>query len=231
MAKRFTDSDKWKKWWFRALSPVHKCFWIYICDNCNHAGMWEVDFDLAEVFIGTKLDPDTIKQTFDKQYIEVGGGKRWFIRDFVVFQYGVLKEDSRTHQSVIDILKKERVYKEYVKGKVRVRQGLKYRIKYRLKDRIKDKVNHLDYVFLTDKELTHLKDKFGDKNTKEWIARLNDYIGSKGVKYKSHYHTILNWERKQPTPKPRETKIQNIIGEPVTTKTREEINKLTGGIG
>jgi len=28
------------------------------------------------------------------------------------------------------------------------------------------------------------------------ITKLNNYIGSKGKKYKSHYHTILNWSRR-----------------------------------
>ena len=48
MAKRFTDTDKWKKKWFRELKPISKCFWSYLLDNCNHAGIWEVDISLAE---------------------------------------------------------------------------------------------------------------------------------------------------------------------------------------
>jgi hypothetical protein len=28
---------------------------------------------------------------------------------------------------------------------------------------------------------------------KDIISRMNDYVGSKGDKYKSHYHTILSW--------------------------------------
>ena len=34
------------------------------------------------------------------------------------------------------------------------------------------------------------------KTTKDFIERLNNYIGSTGKRYKSHYHTILNWYRK-----------------------------------
>jgi hypothetical protein len=31
---------------------------------------------------------------------------------------------------------------------------------------------------------------------KQKLRALAEYIGSKGDKYKSHYHTILMWERK-----------------------------------
>jgi hypothetical protein len=53
-----------------------------------------------------------------------------------------------------------------------------------------------EFVFLTDEEYQKLVESFGDKETSEYIDRLNDYIGSTGKKYKSHYHTILNWSRK-----------------------------------
>jgi hypothetical protein len=61
----------------------------------------------------------------------------------------------------------------------------------------KDKDKYLEFVFLTKEEFEKLKTYFGsDVAVNLRIASLNDYIGSKGVKYKSHYHTILNWARK-----------------------------------
>jgi len=39
MAKRFTDTEKWNEDWFLEIINPHKLFWIYICDNCNHAGI------------------------------------------------------------------------------------------------------------------------------------------------------------------------------------------------
>lgn len=60
----------------------------------------------------------------------------------------------------------------------------------------------LDFVLLTPEEHAKLVDKFGEQGANDRIGRLNDYIGSKGAKYASHYHTILNWARKdQPTEK------------------------------
>ena len=44
------------------------------------------------------------------------------------------------------------------------------------------------------KEKIYKKEKFKDYQDK--IDNLSSYIASKGVKYKSHYATILNWSRK-----------------------------------
>jgi hypothetical protein len=68
----------------------------------------------------------------------------------------------------------------------------------------KDKLNEseiqkhkfLDFVFLTDDERKKLIERFGLDKTNDYIERLNNGIGSKGYKYKSHYFTILNWSRK-----------------------------------
>ena len=109
MAKRFTDTEKWKKVWFRNLRPKFKCFWQYVTDNCNHAGIWEVDFNLASYLIGTKLDEEEIRQEFKKQFVELEGGKRWFVKDFVEFQYGCLNPSNNAHKSVLSILEKSGV--------------------------------------------------------------------------------------------------------------------------
>lgn len=52
-------------------------------------------------------------------------------------------------------------------------------------------------VKLTEKELDALNEKFGEQGTKDRIEKLSCYIASKGKKYRSHYATILNWDRMQ----------------------------------
>jgi hypothetical protein len=59
------------------------------------------------------------------------------------------------------------------------------------------KTKYLDFVLLMDTEYKALVDKFGDARVKGMIEKLNNYIGSKGKKYKSHYHTILVWFSKE----------------------------------
>jgi len=51
-----------------------------------------------------------------------------------------------------------------------------------------------DFVRLTVSEYAKLVARFGEDGTRERITRLDNYIGSKGKRYKSHYHTILSWE-------------------------------------
>lgn len=58
------------------------------------------------------------------------------------------------------------------------------------------KKRYMEFVLLTDDEYGKLLCQFGAKATKEKIEDLNNYIWSTGRKYKSHYHTILSWDRK-----------------------------------
>ena len=60
----------------------------------------------------------------------------------------------------------------------------------------KKKEKYLEFVFLTKIEYEKLLKEFGIEKLKGWIERVNNYIGSKGKNYKSHYHTILAWDRK-----------------------------------
>lgn len=53
-------------------------------------------------------------------------------------------------------------------------------------------------VMLTPEEKLKLVEKYGEKHCKDMIERLSQYIASKGVKYKSHYATMLGWFRKEP---------------------------------
>ena len=103
MAKRFTDSEKWKKVWFRKLPSDMKLFWVYICDNCSIAGIWEADFELASFFIGCEVLEPIALRYMEKQ-VKVIGDRKWQIVDFVPFQYGKLVPNNNLHRSVINSL-------------------------------------------------------------------------------------------------------------------------------
>ena len=57
------------------------------------------------------------------------------------------------------------------------------------------KIEFKQSVFLKKEEYDKLVDLFGKEGTDNRLTRLSLYVLSKGDKYKSHYHTILNWER------------------------------------
>lgn len=105
MAKRFTDTEKWKNPWFRDMDNVYRWLWVYILDNCDAAGIWRLDFALAGYCIGEYVNSRLAAEQFEDKIIQLDHDK-WFIPSFVTFQYGELSEASRPHQSVIKILTK-----------------------------------------------------------------------------------------------------------------------------
>jgi len=68
------------------------------------------------------------------------------------------------------------------------------------------KKKYLDFVLLTEEEYNKLIDKYWKWVIERKIEDLNNYIWSKGKKYKSHYFTILERLRKENI-KPLEKKI------------------------
>ena len=110
MAKRMTDTDKWKKGFIRSLPAKYKLLWLYILDDCNHAGIWDTDFEVASIRIGSKITESEASKEFASQIKIFDGGSKWFIPKFIDFQYGTLNENSRVHQSVIKIIDKYDVY-------------------------------------------------------------------------------------------------------------------------
>jgi len=113
MAKRFTDNEKWKKQFFKGLSTVNKLFFLYILDECDNAGIWHVEPEIAELRIGEKLDLDLAKQELGKHIHEFDKGEKWFIPFFIDFQYGILNPSVNAHKSVIDKLSKRGLTKTY----------------------------------------------------------------------------------------------------------------------
>ena len=105
MAKRFFDSKVFDKEWFQLLPLRLKCFWFYILANCDEAGVWAVNRRQADFQINTELPWDTILEQFDGQIALIGAGK-WWVVDFVKFQYGTLSDDCRPHKKAIESLKK-----------------------------------------------------------------------------------------------------------------------------
>ena len=60
MAKRFIDTKIWDKAWFRKLTPKNKLIWIYLLTRCDHAGIWDADWEAAEFFIGEWVGYDEL---------------------------------------------------------------------------------------------------------------------------------------------------------------------------
>jgi hypothetical protein len=143
MAKRFTDTDKWKKPFLRGLEGPYKLLWMYILDDCDHAGIWHVDFEVARIRVGEKVEIDKALALFGER-IHALEKSKWFIPDFIKFQYGELSEKNRAHLSVINVLKKHKVFTSPL-------QGAKDKEQDKDKDKDKDKEQDRlsDYEFWT----------------------------------------------------------------------------------
>lgn len=210
MAKRFTDTKKWQPW-FRKLSAIEKVFWIYLCDSCDSCGVWEYDPEQAQFNVSPKLDIEKSLKAFnaDKERIRVlQKGKKWLLVDFIRFQYAVLRPGNKVHAPIYRDLRKHGLshevyesssFKDYPEALEESLDSLKEEVKEQ--DKEKDKVLEVGkkpfgeegLVLLTQEEHEKLLVKLGERKTAEYVQRLENYIGSKGKKYKSHYHTILSW--------------------------------------
>lgn len=104
MAKRMTDTEKWKRPWFQDLPVSYKMLWLYILDNCDNAGVWYVNLRVAGFMIGADLDIDMALHFLKKQIIVADEGNRWVVKDYVSFQYGRFSENSNVHKSVLRAL-------------------------------------------------------------------------------------------------------------------------------
>jgi hypothetical protein len=138
MAKRFTDSTKWSKPFIRSMKAPYKLLWLYILDECDHAGIWQVDFEVAQVKIGEKLNKEIALNQLGEKVIEFAAGEKWFIPDFIEFQYGVLNSDNRAHNSVIQLLNKYNLSLEN-KPLISPLQGAKDMVKDKDMVKVKDK--------------------------------------------------------------------------------------------
>lgn len=88
----------------RGLEAPYKALWIYLLCECDHAGVWVVELDVAQIRMGLKLDPEKVIEKMGGAVVPVDGGSKWYLPDFVSFQYGKLNPANRVHASVLDRL-------------------------------------------------------------------------------------------------------------------------------
>lgn len=156
MAKRFTDTNKYKKKFVRGLQGPYKLLWDYLYHDCDHAGIWIVDFEIAQIYLGTDMPvirEDALKHfnANETKIIELPDGSKWFIPSFVDFQYGELNPKNKAHNSVINILTKYDLLKNpliKIKGLTRVIQGDKDMDKDKELDKDNIKINSEALDFL-----------------------------------------------------------------------------------
>jgi len=87
MAKRFTDTDKWKDEWYTELSNDYKVIWQYLLDNCDNAGIIKRNIKLLNYYCNTNVLADDILNVF-KDRVSIISDDKWIINKFCIYQYG-----------------------------------------------------------------------------------------------------------------------------------------------
>ena len=166
MAKRFTDTEKWKKPFIRNLKASYKLLWLYICDDCDHSGIWQVDIEVAEIRIGEKLDINKAKQYFADKIIILDNGSKWFLPSFIEFQYpSGLNENNKAHTAIIKTLERYKTEIDAFKDLTSPLQGDMdmVMVKDMVMDKVKDKVG----VKIIDEQFSYWWDLYDYKVEKE----------------------------------------------------------------
>jgi hypothetical protein len=103
MAKRFTDTDKWKDEWYTDLTNDYKIIWQYLLDTCDNAGIYKRNIKLLNAMCNTNVSEQDILKVLNKRIYKLSDEK-WLIKKFCIFQYGTDFLNS-TNKAVIAVHK------------------------------------------------------------------------------------------------------------------------------
>lgn len=103
MSKRFTDTGKWTDKWFRKLDVYEKLFFLWLVDNCDNAGFWEVDIELAATLIHiSEAQALGAWQGLSRAFVQQG--EYIWIKRFVRVQGNCpLNPDNNAHKQIISL--------------------------------------------------------------------------------------------------------------------------------
>ena len=217
MAKRFVDTEIWNKSWYQELSLKEKVLVRYIFEQCDCAGVWDINFRLASFIIGESVSLEDIETINEKNFLfEIFDNDKIFVVDFIKFQYGTLSENCKPHKPIIEKLKKynlfERVLKGYPKGIHTLEE--KEQVQEQEKDKEKEKEKEINCygehlnVFLTEEDYNNL---LAVTQSRELLEEVIDDLGvairtGKEQPYKvdiphAHYERLrafINYRKKHP---------------------------------
>ena len=217
MAYRKFDTDTWDRPWFEALSKDAKLLFIYLWTNntCNPAGMYRISKDRIQFNCGVNIEKH-LEELKDKVLWDNRESVVW-VKSFFRRQ----RQNNRFSEAAVSSISSlpcrlKRLFYEHNQEILEADQipplppitdtdtdteadisstGVEPDTNNgsRVKKQNGSKKLFLDAILLTEEEHGRLVDKYGEQLTTAAINILNQYVMSKGKKYKSHYHTIIGW--------------------------------------
>ncbi len=209
----------WQDPFIEELSPKQKYFYIYLMTNSKtrQCGCYEISMKLIKYETGltqseidsyikllvqaNKIDYDKLNKEFLViNWLKHNSFKSPKVKTCITKELELIKT-KRFKDFVIGIISSNTsidslsiVYSESSGSGPQEEEEQEEEKEINNKKNIKDKF--LEFVLLTEDENIKLIEQFGLTKVDAMIQNLNDYLGSSGKKYKSHYHTLLTWERK-----------------------------------
>jgi hypothetical protein len=115
MPKRFRDTTLCRKPWYRALSLAEREAFNFILDDCDNIGVWCPGFDIAEFFVGEKIDWAAFPGKVNGN-IEILESGKWWLIDFCAFQYAKLFDEIKSPPlvAVVKELKRQGLWDKYL---------------------------------------------------------------------------------------------------------------------
>lgn len=119
MARRMTETEKWKDPWFSNLTNDERIAWLYLLDDCDNAGVWQFNLRALNFNCNTNFTEEELLLIFSERFVKISSD-RFFIPKFLYHQYGVnfLEKNSKPILSAIDKLKKYNLVEENSNGKL-----------------------------------------------------------------------------------------------------------------
>lgn len=200
MAKRFIDTGYYKSPFVRGLKGSLKSLYCFIICDCNGAGIWVKDLQIASMYIGFDVSEKDFNVFLEnKKAIDLKNGK-YFFPDFLEHQYPKgLSIHNPAQKNFILELQKNLLIDSDLKPLWSTLQGTKVMVMEKVEVMVKEKGNSKEQkieiikdVFLTESQINDSKAFFLDK----WqlaIETLSNYKQSSGKKYKSDYHALIGW--------------------------------------
>jgi hypothetical protein len=182
MAKRFTDTKKWGKTSFDELSNEMKLVWIFLCDNCDHAGIWDFNLRLLQFHLGQNITREAIESALGDKVVWLSD-RKIFLPGFIDFQYGALNPENKVHKSVLTRLEKEGAIKDLASplqgAKDKDKDKDKEKDKAKAKEKVKEKEKvtpAFDFDSVADQYPRPTAKPDGVKRMQKYITTQADYL-------------------------------------------------------
>lgn len=115
MAKRFSETDKWKDEWFSQLPPLEKLIYLFILDNCDNAGFFNINQRINSFLLGiTEAEYLGALKGLNRVLLGSKDGNKYWVKKFLFHQKNLpLNHDNNSHKQIIALINSNCEYFDY----------------------------------------------------------------------------------------------------------------------